>query len=147
MDYYRKLAIIAGVLFIIDTAGGFLSFPFTAPATAPDYLVSVSTNGGLVATAALLLFIGGLCASGIAISLYPALKRSNEGLALGAVVFRTSEGVLRFCYCFWSAITNYIKPAICTRWSSGFIVFPNIRRNGSGGIIGCRCRGRCWPFP
>jgi hypothetical protein len=63
------------------------------PVNATDYLVSVSANGGLVATAALLLFIGGAAAIGIAISLYPVLRKYNEGLALGAVGFRTAEGV------------------------------------------------------
>jgi hypothetical protein len=96
MDYYRKLAIIAGVLFIIYTSVDFLSFPFLGSVTAPDYLVSVSANAGLVGTGALLLFIGGACASGIAISLYPVLKKFNAGLALGAVGFRISEGVLTF---------------------------------------------------
>ena len=42
------------------------------------------------------MFIGGACASGIAISLYPVLKKFNAGLALGAVGFRISEGVLTF---------------------------------------------------
>src|SRR5665647_342324 len=96
MDYYRKLAIIAGVLFIIYTSGDILSFLFTGPVSAPNYLVSVSANKGLVGTGALLLFNGGLCASGIAIALYPVLKKFNAGLALGAVGFRISEGVLRF---------------------------------------------------
>ena len=67
--------------------------PFMGPVNATDYLVSVSANGGLVATAALLLFIGGAAAIGIAISLYPVLRKYNEGLALGAVGFRTVEGV------------------------------------------------------
>ena len=96
MDYYRKLAIIAGVLFIIYTGVDILSFLFLGPVTAPNYLVSVSANAGLVGTGALLLLIGGACASGIAISLYPVLKKFNAGLALGAVGFRISEGVLRF---------------------------------------------------
>jgi hypothetical protein len=96
MDYYRKLAIITGVLFIIYTGLDFLSFLFTGSLTAPNYLVSVSENAGLVGTGALLLLIGGACASGIAISLYPVLKKFNAGLALGAVGFRISEGVLRF---------------------------------------------------
>ena len=96
MDYYRKLAIIAGVLFIIYTGLDFLSFPFLGPVTSTNYLVSVSENRGLVGTGALLLLIGGVCASGIAISLYPVLKKFNAGLALGAVGFRISEGVLRF---------------------------------------------------
>jgi hypothetical protein len=96
MNYFRKLAIIAGVLFIIYTSVDILSFLFLGPVTAPNYLVSVSENAGLVGTGALLLLIGGACASGIAISLYPVLKKFNAGLALGAVGFRISEGVLRF---------------------------------------------------
>jgi hypothetical protein len=70
--------------------------PFMAPTNAADYLASVSANGGLVATGALLLFIGGAAAIGIAISLYPVLRRHHEGLAVGAVGFRTVEGVLDF---------------------------------------------------
>ena len=70
MDYYRKIAIIAGVLFIIYTSVDILSFLFTGPVTAPNYLVSVSENARQVGTGALLLFIGGACGVGIAISLY-----------------------------------------------------------------------------
>ena len=96
MDSNRKIAISAGVLFIIATGADLLSIPFLGPMTATNYLVSVSANGGLVATGALLLFIGGAAATGIAISLYPVLRKYNRGLALGAVGFRTFEGVLRF---------------------------------------------------
>jgi len=96
MDYYRKLAIITGVLFIIYTGLDFASVLFLGSVTAPNYLVSVSENAELVGTGALLLLIGGACASGIAVSLYPVLKKFNAGLALGAVGFRVSEGVLRF---------------------------------------------------
>jgi len=96
MNSYRNYAISAGVLFIIYTGGDILSFLFLGPVTATNYLVSVSANAGLVGTGALLLFIGGAAAAGIAISLYPVLKKFNGGLALGAVGFRISEGVLRF---------------------------------------------------
>ena len=96
MDSYRKYAIIAGVLFIIYTSVDILSFLFLGPTTATNYLVSVSENAGLVGTGALLLLVGGVCGIGIAISLYPVLKKFNAGLALGAVSFRISEGVLRF---------------------------------------------------
>jgi hypothetical protein len=96
MDSYRKYAIIAGVLFIIYTSLDLLSFLFLGSVTATDYLVSVSANAGLVGIGALLLLVGGVCGIGIAISLYPVLKKFNAGLALGAVSFRISEGVLRF---------------------------------------------------
>ncbi|MCJ7624117.1 MAG: DUF4386 domain-containing protein, partial [Anaerolineaceae bacterium] len=96
MNNFRKLAISAGILFIIYTCVDVLSSLFLGPVTATNYLVSVSENAGLVGTGAFLLLIGGACASGIAISLYPVLKKSNPVLALGAVGFRISEGVLRF---------------------------------------------------
>src|SRR4030066_785217 len=96
MNYFRKLAIIAGVLWIIYTSVDILSSLFTGSITSTNYLVSVSENAGLVGTGALLLLIGGACGIGIAISLYPVLKKFSAGLALGAVGFRISEGVLRF---------------------------------------------------
>ena len=96
MSAYRNYAIAAGVLFIIADLVGFMSLPFIQPMNAPNYLVSVSTNANMVTTAALLLFIGGAAAIGIGISLYPVLKKYNEGLALGAAGFRIVEGALDF---------------------------------------------------
>ncbi len=96
MNNYRKLAISAGILFIIYTSVDILSFLFMGPVNSANYLVNVSENAGLVGTGAFLLLIGGACASGIAISLYPVLKKSDPVLALAAVGFRISEGVLRF---------------------------------------------------
>ncbi len=95
MNNYRKLAISAGILFIIYTSLDVLSFLFLGPVNSTNYLVSISENAGIVGTGAFLLIIGGLCASGIAISLYPVLKKFNPTLALGAVGFRITEGVLR----------------------------------------------------
>jgi hypothetical protein len=96
MNNFRKLAISAGILFIIYTSLDVLTFLFLGPVKSSNYLVSVSENANLVGTGALILFIGGACASGIAISLYPVLKKFNPVLALGAVGFRISEGVIRF---------------------------------------------------
>jgi len=93
MNTNKKIAIIAGVLFIIATVADILSLPFLEPMNATNYLVSVSANGDQVTTGALLLFIGAAAAVGIAISLYPVLRKYNEGLALGAVGFRLIEGV------------------------------------------------------
>jgi hypothetical protein len=96
MNIYRKNAISAGILFIIADLAGFLSFPFMAPVNHANYLVTVAKSGGFVATGAILLFMGGAAAIGIAISLYPVLRKHNEGLALGSVGFRTAEGLFDF---------------------------------------------------
>ena len=49
MNYFRKLAIIAGVLFIIyDIVDFSKDLLFLGPVSAPNYLVNVSANSGLV---------------------------------------------------------------------------------------------------
>jgi Domain of unknown function (DUF4386) len=93
MNSYRNNAISAGVLLIIATVASILSLPFLEPINASNYLVSVSANGNQVTIGALLAFIAAAASASIAISLYPILRKYNEGLALGAVGFRLIEGV------------------------------------------------------
>ncbi len=62
--------------------------------SAPDYLAEISANESRVLVGALLLFIGALACTGIALALYPVLRVHNHGLAIGSVGFRTIEGVL-----------------------------------------------------
>ena len=98
----RKIAITAGVLFIIAMAASIAGSSFTGPILgAPDYLSRISSNGNRVMVGALLSFLAAASSSSIAISLYPVLKKYNEGLALGAVGFRLIEGVF------------YIVGAVC----------------------------------
>ena len=92
-EYGQKTAIIAGVLLIIATVASLVSLPFLEPINASNYLVSVSANGNQVTTGILLAFIAAAASASIAISLYPVLRKYNEGLALGAVGFRLIEGV------------------------------------------------------
>ena len=94
MNTYRKAAIIAGVLFIIGTVAGLLMV-FTGPVLdASNILISVSANENQVRIGALLALIMAFACAGIAIWLYPVLKKHNEALALGAVGFRIIENVL-----------------------------------------------------
>ena len=93
MNMDKKIAIIAGVLFITATVASILSLPFLEPINATNFLVSISANGDQVTIGALLAFIAAVASASIAISLYPVLKKYNEGLALGAVGFRIIEGV------------------------------------------------------
>jgi hypothetical protein len=94
MNTYRKSAIIAGILFIIATAASLVSNGFTGSfQDAPDYLVKLSANQNQVMIGVLLLLVAAFGSAGIAIAMYPAMKESNTGLALGSVVFRALEAV------------------------------------------------------
>ena len=59
--------------------------------TGADYLTSLSANANQVTAGALLYIIGYFASAGIAVVMYPVLKKWNAGLALGSVVFRTIE--------------------------------------------------------
>jgi hypothetical protein len=93
-------AVVAGVLLIVATAASLLSGPFLAPVTGADYLTDAAAHSGQVATGVLLGFIAAFAAPGIAIALYPVLRRFGEGPALGAVGFRIIEGVFYACGMF-----------------------------------------------
>ncbi len=91
MNSNRKIAIIAGVLFIIGTVAGILSI---APAIdAPDYLIKASANANQVIIGAFFQFVVATAYVGIAILLYPILRRYNESLALGFLSFRIIAAV------------------------------------------------------
>ncbi len=90
----RKSAILTGVLFVIAIVAGLAGTSLTGPNLgAPDYLARVSSHANQVVAGALLAFIAAASSAGIAIALYPVLKKHNEGLALGAVAFRLVEAV------------------------------------------------------
>jgi hypothetical protein len=93
MDTYRRSGIVTGILFIAATVAGILSL-FAQPfLSAPDYLTKISANEPIVLGAAFLVFIMGWACAGIGISMYPILRKHNEGVALGAAGFRIIEGV------------------------------------------------------
>ena len=96
MNSTRRIAVVAGVLFIIATVADVISRAvFVQPIlSAPDYLTGISANQDQVLLGALFLVIGAVAASGIAIALYPVLRTRDAGLALGSVGFRLIEGAL-----------------------------------------------------
>jgi len=59
----------------------------------PEYLTKLAEKEAVVVLAALIEFIQAATAIGIAIGLYPLLKRYHGALALGSVGFRIVEGV------------------------------------------------------
>jgi Domain of unknown function (DUF4386) len=91
----RRVALSAGVLFITATVANVFGTALSRPLLeAPDYLVSIAGHANRVAAGALLELIAAGASVGIAISLYPVLKRWGASLALGSVVFRTAEAVM-----------------------------------------------------
>ena len=96
MDPNRRAAVVAGVLFIVATVADIISRAvFVQPSLdAPDYLARISANEGPVLLGALFLLIGAVAAAGIAVALYPVVRKQSEGLALGSVGFRLVEGAL-----------------------------------------------------
>jgi Domain of unknown function (DUF4386) len=94
MNTYRRIAVVAGVAFLIATITQMVGVALVSPILgAPDYLVQISANESRVLVGALFQFVGGLACTGIALALYPVLRMHNHGLAMGSVGFRTVEGV------------------------------------------------------
>jgi hypothetical protein len=97
MRTYRKTAIIVGVLYIIGTVTGVLSMVLTKPILDdPAYLLTVAANGNQIIIGALFVFIMGLALAMVPVMMFPILKKQNEVLALGYVVFR--GGLETFTY-------------------------------------------------
>jgi hypothetical protein len=94
MNSTRKIAMITGVLFITATfAGPVLATPLTPDLTGIDYLTRYSAHPNQAAGGVLLWIIAAFTSAGIAIAMYPILKKQNAGLALGSVIFRAIEAV------------------------------------------------------
>jgi hypothetical protein len=97
MDSTRKTALVAGIFYLIT----FVSIPTLVPpalyssVTGKDFIISSGTD-----TAALwggfLEVIVALAGIGTAITLYPVVKRQNQGMALGFVASRTLEAAMLF---------------------------------------------------
>jgi hypothetical protein len=94
MNAMQRTAKVAGILFILATAAGLAGTAVLGSALkAPDFLSQVSVQGNRVLVSALLSFVAACGSAGIAIALYPVLRRFSEGLALASVGFRLIEAV------------------------------------------------------
>jgi hypothetical protein len=89
MTSERKTAIIVGVLYIVGTVSGFLSLVLTGPLReAQDLLAGVAADGAPIVLGALAVLTMGLVLAMVPVMMFPILKKKNEVLALGYVVFR-----------------------------------------------------------
>ena len=95
MNTNRKTAIIVGILFILGFAGAFGPVAVKPILDDPMYLARIFENQNTVMMGVLAQLIMALACAGIAIGLYPILKKYNEALALGAVGFRLIENIFQ----------------------------------------------------
>ena len=93
----RKTAVIVGILFIIGTISGILSAVVNAPIMAGStYPLNISASETQWIIGTLLILLMGFPLAMVPVFLYPILRKQNEVLALGSIVFR---GVLEaVCY-------------------------------------------------
>jgi Domain of unknown function (DUF4386) len=89
MNAHRRTAAIVGALYIIGTVAGVLSMlVMGGRLDAPDYLTVLAADPNPVKLAALLVLVMGLALAMVPVMMFPILKKQNEALAVGYVVFR-----------------------------------------------------------
>jgi hypothetical protein len=93
MTANRTTAIVVGVLYIIGTAAGILSLVFAgaileSPAPFHEAAAQVANNENRVVTGALCVLTMGFALAMIPAMMHPVLKKQDESLALGYVIFR-----------------------------------------------------------
>lgn len=86
MEPIRKKSIIAGSLYLVGFIAGILSI--ASAVDSPEYLIKTAAHVNQTLFSALFQFVMIIAYIGIAINLYPIVKKFNESLALGFLSFR-----------------------------------------------------------
>ena len=97
MNTNRKIAISVGVLYIIGTVAGILSVIVSAGLfDGADYLDKVAAHANQVTLGALFILVMGIALAMIPALMFPILKKLNEPLAVGYVIFRGALETLAY---------------------------------------------------
>jgi hypothetical protein len=89
---YRRTAVLVGALFLISTATFIFSNVLITPILASHTLLAaVAGHSQLMIAATLIALIEGTATVGLAVALYPILKRQHPALALGYAGMRIGE--------------------------------------------------------
>jgi Domain of unknown function (DUF4386) len=95
MTPLRKTALVAGIFYLIT----FISIPtltlYDHVKTDRDFITSSGSSTGVLWGAVLEVIVA-LAGIGTAVTLFPVVKRQNEGMALGFVAVRTLEAAMIF---------------------------------------------------
>lgn len=114
MFTYKTIARIVGLLFIVASVTAIAGGSLLLPLDEADYLAAVAAAEGQVVSGVLLELILVLSVIGIAVMLYPVLRRQNDGLALGYVGARTVEAVLLLA----AAVTGLLVLSVGTDFTA-----------------------------
>jgi uncharacterized protein DUF4386 len=95
MTSLRKTALVAGIFYVIT----FISIPtlalYSPVKNQRDWILGSSTHTGVLVGGFLEVIVA-LAGIGTAVTLYPVVKRQNEGVALGFVTARVLEAAMIF---------------------------------------------------
>jgi Domain of unknown function (DUF4386) len=95
MNSPRKIAVLAGAFFIIAAVAALAGLALYGPVLSdPHYIVMASGGGFRVLLGAFCEVILAIAVIGTAVTLFPVVKRQNEGIALGYVAGRLVEAVV-----------------------------------------------------
>jgi hypothetical protein len=95
MNSPRKTAVLAGTFFIIAAVAALAGLALYGPVLSdPRYIVTASGGDVRVLLGACCEVILAIAVIGTAVTLFPVVKRQNEGVALGYVAGRIVEAVL-----------------------------------------------------
>ena len=101
MEPIRRTAVIVGVLFITATVAYSIGITLIDPLIdTPDYLTEIAENENQAKLGSLLVLIDTVAVVGIAVMIFPVLRRVNESLALWYVGARITESILFIAYVF-----------------------------------------------
>jgi Domain of unknown function (DUF4386) len=90
----RKIAVTAGVLYLVTHVTSIAALALYGPVlNRPDYVVGAGADARVL-LGALCEVVLALAVVGTAVTLYPVVKRQNEGVALGYVGLRTLEAAI-----------------------------------------------------
>lgn len=104
MSSIRGTSRATGALLVLATSAVLAAAAVEPDLTAANYLEEVAAQPDRLALAALFHLVAAGVSVGIAVALYPLLRRINAALALGSVVFRTIEAVF-----YTGAVVNVLS--------------------------------------
>jgi hypothetical protein len=94
MDSMRKIALVAGVLYLITFISSIPAVFLLGPALSnPNYIVSAGADTQVIGGAFLDL-VNAIASIGTAVALFSVIRRQNEGFALGFVTARMFEAAV-----------------------------------------------------